>query len=92
MKKLYFVFEYCGGGELYEVIRKTGGMNEKEAAIAFMQILLAVNYMHGNNICHRDIKAENCLYLTGEANSTLKLIDFGLAVEYIDPSIFHSNI
>lgn len=86
MKKLYLVFEYCEGGELYETLSKCGKMDEKQAATIFYQILLAINYMHKQGICHRDIKADNCLFLLNNTNSPLKVIDFGLAVEYLDPS------
>ena len=88
MKKLYLVFEYCGGGELYNLLYKFGGMEEKQAASVFCQVLLALNYMHKQRICHRDLKAENCLFLLSGPDAPVKLIDFGLAVEYSDPSIF----
>ncbi len=87
MKKLYLVFEYCAGGELYNTLFKFGGMDEKQAAGVFYQILLALNYMHKQKICHRDLKADNCLFLLSGPDSPVKLIDFGLAVEYADPSI-----
>eukprot|EP00826_Nyctotherus_ovalis_P059459 TRINITY_DN826_c0_g1_i14.p1 TRINITY_DN826_c0_g1~~TRINITY_DN826_c0_g1_i14.p1 ORF type:complete len:344 (-),score=87.74 TRINITY_DN826_c0_g1_i14:268-1257(-) len=87
MKKLYLVFEYCEGGELYETLAKRGKMDEKQAARVFYQILLALNYAHKQGICHRDIKADNCLFLLNASNSPLKVIDFGLAVEYVDPKL-----
>lgn len=87
VKTLYLVFEYCEGRELYENLMKNGPIDEKRAASLFYQILLALNYIHRRNICHRDIKADNCLFLTNAADSSLKIIDFGLAVEYASPSI-----
>lgn len=87
MKKLYLVFEYCAGGEVYDVVMKEGNMNEKQAAAIFYQLFLALNYLHGKKVCHRDIKADNCLFLLTDSNSPIKLIDFGLAIEYADPSI-----
>ena len=87
MKKLYLVFEYCGGGELYNALYKFGGMDEKQAAGVFYQVLLALNYMHKQKICHRDLKADNCLFLLSGPDSPVKIIDFGLAVEYADPSM-----
>ena len=47
-----------------------------------------LNYMHREGVCHRDIKADNCLFLTKNTESPLKVIDYGLAVEYLDPSNF----
>ena len=41
------------------------------------QILSAVAYCHERNIVHRDLKPENLLLLTSQADSLLKVIDFG---------------
>jgi len=80
------VFEYCEGGDLFEMIYKFGRLNETLAAQIFYQIILALNYMHNERVCHRDIKTDNCMFLIDGPNSVIKLIDFGLAIEYSDPS------
>jgi calcium-dependent protein kinase len=41
--------------------------------------VLAVNYLHENNIAHRDLKPENVMLSEVGLESQLKLIDFGLA-------------
>lgn len=87
VKMLYLVFEYCEGKELYESLVSKGPMDEKRAVNIFYQILLALNYIHQKNICHRDVKADNCLYLLNNPDSPIKVIDFGLAVEYSSASI-----
>lgn len=87
MKKIYMVFEYCEGGDLYEMIYKFGRIEERQAARMLYQIVLGLNYMHSQRICHRDIKADNCMFLLNDSHSPVKLIDFGLAIEYADPSI-----
>jgi calcium-dependent protein kinase len=46
--------------------------------------LLALNYLHLKNICHRDIKLENIMLLEDGDSSCLKLIDFGLARDISD--------
>ena len=35
--------------------------------------------MHEKNIVHRDLKPENVMYLNNDADSTIKIIDFGLS-------------
>ncbi|MCL4141815.1 UNVERIFIED_CONTAM: hypothetical protein GTU68_053263 [Idotea baltica] len=46
----------------------------------------ALHYLHQRNIVHRDIKPENLLVEIGESGETrLKLGDFGLAVEVLEP-------
>jgi calcium-dependent protein kinase len=87
VKMVYLVFEYCEGKDLHQTLMSNGPMDEKAAAVAFYQILLALNYIHRKNICHRDIKADNCLFLMDKEGSPLKVIDFGLTVEYFNPSI-----
>jgi serine/threonine protein kinase len=42
-------------------------------------MMLGINYCHNNGIVHRDLKPENFLYETKDANSDLKIIDFGLS-------------
>ncbi len=52
---------------------------EDEAARILHQILTSVSYMHKRGIVHRDLKPENILLETTDANSPIKIIDFGLA-------------
>ena len=88
VKFIYLIFENCEGGELYDAIIKYSGLDERMAAPIFYQIILALNYIHKQRICHRDIKSDNCIFLLNSPNSPIKLIDYGLAIEYADPSIF----
>lgn len=47
-------------------------------AIIFHEIIKSLAYVHGNNIAHRDIKAENVLIKDLEGNIHVKVIDWGL--------------
>lgn len=76
--RLYIVQEYCAGGDLGALIRKEGGLNETRARNIFNQLLQAVNYLHGSNIVHRDIKSENVL-LKERFTDDVRLLDFGLS-------------
>jgi calcium-dependent protein kinase len=42
-----------------------------------------IKYLHLQKICHRDLKAENFLFTHPDADD-IKLIDFGLAYEWIE--------
>lgn len=53
---LCIVLEYCNGGTLMDLIKRRRRLSEKEAFIYFYQICMAVDYLHRNNIAHRDIK------------------------------------
>ena len=45
----------------------------------FRQMMSALRYCHSKNICHKDLKPENFLFASADADSSLKLIDFGLS-------------
>ena len=89
----YIIIEYCNGGTLKDNFEKYRNkyrkiFPEKIIQHIIRQIVEAVNYLHSQNIVHRDLKLENMLlnYYTKEAqdnldilHSELKLIDFGTA-------------
>lgn len=62
--------------------------NEKLRVVIVEQMLRALNYMHTNNVVHRDIKSDNVVYSHSVASEgteidlsklELKLIDFGFS-------------
>ncbi|MCQ2819858.1 MAG: protein kinase [archaeon] len=82
-RHLYLVMEECKGGELFDRIVSKADCGklytEKQAASIFKQVMYAISYCHNKKICHRDIKAENILFLGEEDDSPIKVIDFGLS-------------
>eukprot|EP01066_Platyproteum_vivax_P007222 Platyproteum_vivax@DN2772_c0_g1_i2.p1 len=81
-RHFYMVLELCTGGELFDKIVDRGVFSEREAALVIYQMLQAVNYCHGNNIMHRDLKPDNFLFQDKTDTSRIKLIDFGLAEKF----------
>ncbi|EJD32526.1 Pkinase-domain-containing protein, partial [Auricularia subglabra TFB-10046 SS5] len=76
---IYIVMEYVGGGDLLDVVLKSGsGLEEQEAKGLTRDICIAMEYLHDHAIVHRDIKPENVL-ITTDSPRRAKIADFGLA-------------
>lgn len=80
--EVVLVMELLSGGELFDRLLKSGRLPEKEVARAVQQCLLAVSYLHGRGVVHRDVKPENLMYSSEDGSDILKVIDFGYAVRW----------
>lgn len=78
---LCIVMEHCAGGDIGEVIRKLKTSPTPPAANAppfpeeqildwFIQLALALKYIHSSHILHRDLKAQN-VFLTSDSRVKL---------------------
>ncbi|XP_003383392.1 PREDICTED: calcium/calmodulin-dependent protein kinase type II delta chain-like [Amphimedon queenslandica] len=77
----YMIFDLITGGELFDDIVAREFYSEKDASSCIQQILDSVSYCHKMGIIHRDIKPENLLLSSKKPGASVKLADFGLAVE-----------
>jgi len=80
-KRIYMVLEYCGGGELYDIVEKSGTLSESRTKEYFVQIAKGLKYMHDSGVCHLDLSLEN-VFLT--ESGVAKIGDFGVAREFKD--------
>ncbi|ETV90686.1 NEK protein kinase [Aphanomyces invadans] len=79
--ELNIVMEFSDGGNLRQVVklraRKDGTYFPEPLIMSwFAQLVLAVSYIHGKNVLHRDLKAQN-VFLTKKY--VVKLGDFGIS-------------
>mmetsp|Transcript_48633 Transcript_48633/g.104154 ORF Transcript_48633/g.104154 Transcript_48633/m.104154 type:complete len:912 (-) Transcript_48633:22-2757(-) len=83
VSQVYLVVELCDGGDLEARIHHHRGCRKpmlcKQVARYVQQICSALSYCHEGGIVHRDLKPENILFLNWSVDSTVKVIDFGLA-------------
>ena len=75
---LWIVMDYAGGGSVRAIMKLIERLDERFIVPICKGILMALSYLHSNNIIHRDIKAANVL-LTDDGS--VKLCDFGVAGE-----------
>ncbi|CAO3651297.1 unnamed protein product [Mucor hiemalis] len=73
---LFMVMDYVPGGELFSILRKHKKFTEQTARFYAAEVILALHYLHENNIVYRDLKPENILI---DASGHVKLTDFGFA-------------
>lgn len=77
----YLVMDYIAGEDLNQVLMRLGRVPEAQAIAWIQQVLGALDYLHGQNIIHRDVKPANVKITPG---GRVYLVDFGLA-KVFDP-------
>jgi RAC serine/threonine-protein kinase len=87
-EKLYFVLDYCAGGELFFHLGKLGKFKESRSRFYAAEIILAISYVHTLDIIYRDLKPENVLL---DGTGHIRLTDFGLSKEGISSSSSGAN-
>jgi len=75
-RKLFMLLDYCSGGELFFHLGKAGRFTESRARFYASEIVLALEYLHSENVIYRDLKPENILL---DDQGHVKLTDFGLS-------------
>lgn len=85
------VIEYCENGTLEDLIKQSR-LTEQEARYYFIQIVLALDYLHNHaRVIHGDLKAEN---LVLDRSNNLHICDFGSSIEVNEsdmPTLYGSH-
>ncbi|XP_065908998.1 cAMP-dependent protein kinase catalytic subunit beta-like [Dysidea avara] len=76
---LCYLLDYVPGGDLFTYMEKVHYLDEDHARFYISQMVLAVEYLHSNNIAYRDFKLENILL---DHIGYCKLTDFGYAKKF----------
>jgi serine/threonine protein kinase len=74
---LYLIMDLMSGGDLRYHKSRHKKFSEEQTRFFICGIILALEYIHGNNVIHRDIKPEN---LVLDINGYVRLTDFGIAI------------
>ena len=80
LEKYYLVMEFVDGENLFDSVVSSSIYTEHDACHFMKQIFQALDYCHGKNIIHRNIKPDNILVCKNGSISTLKITDFSLAL------------
>ncbi|KNC46138.1 AGC protein kinase [Thecamonas trahens ATCC 50062] len=78
--KLYFVFDYVSGGEVFFHLDREVKFDEARVKFYAAELTLALGYLHSLNIAYRDLKPENVLI---KSSGHICLADFGLCKENV---------
>lgn len=86
--RAYLVLENAGEKTLHQFVKENQSGVELEQIKSIMrQLCQAIEFLHHNKICHRDLKPDNMMITKHPDNQiTVKLIDFNIAFDFSEQS------
>lgn len=75
----FLVTELLRGEPLSTALKGSTGMPEREALEIARQTLLGLERVHEAGFVHRDLKPDNLFLVKNEGQTTVKILDFGVA-------------
>lgn len=75
---LLVLMEYCDVGSCMHMLRQCTVFREDSAAYVLHETLKGLDYIHGQNKIHRDLKSANILITS---NCEVKIADFGVSAQ-----------
>ncbi|CAJ0935273.1 unnamed protein product [Ranitomeya imitator] len=85
-KRVYFITEYLSGGSVEALIQMYGCLNSDNVKFCTAEMVCGLQFLHGHNIVHRDIKPDNIML---DAEGHIRIIELGLAQDGVT---FSNNI
>jgi serine/threonine protein kinase len=80
-QKLYMVFDFFNGGELFHYLSTGGRFDAARAQFYAAEIASGMGHLHSIGIIYRDLKPENLIL---DANGHIRITDFGLSKEGVE--------
>ena len=75
----YLVQEFISGQNLAEELKIQGAFNQSKIRQLLSNLLPVLQFIHGQNVIHRDIKPDNIIRRLGRSTEDFVLVDFGAA-------------
>jgi serine/threonine-protein kinase len=72
----YIVMEFLEGRTLADLLKEVKPLPEADAAAIASRICDALDYMHSQNVVHRDLKPQNIMLCR---DGSIRIMDFGIA-------------
>lgn len=86
MPLCYIIFETADGGDLRDMLHRTGGVDIAVKFRLLHQVAVGLNQLHKNDIAHQDLKPSN-VGIFEEGNEGAKILDLGRATSHQHPAI-----
>mmetsp|Transcript_32524 Transcript_32524/g.74571 ORF Transcript_32524/g.74571 Transcript_32524/m.74571 type:complete len:189 (-) Transcript_32524:890-1456(-) len=79
-RNVYLLQEFVQGGQLYRLIGQNARLPNNTARFYAAQLVMSMQYLHGEHIIYRDMNPENVLL---DEQGYVKLVDFGYAKRWV---------
>jgi len=87
-RNLFLVMELCPCGDMKKILDKELKFSEPLARKYICEILIALEYLHKNDVIYRDLKPDNILV---DKDGHIKLADFGFSATKVGESYMSTD-